>query len=112
MIALWTQLSSFENGPPQVLAWIAWAILVGAVISITPVITPRRLGRFWGAIVRGAGEAVAPETELSVVEDLIENLANQYRRLFRHLRLSIRLSVAAVLIAAIAFVVEKAFYAP
>ena len=112
LIALWTQLSSFENGPPQVLAWVAWGILVVAVISLTPVLTPRRLGRFWGAIVRGAGEAVAPETELSVVEDLIENLANQYRRLFRHLRLSIRLSVAAVLIAAIAFVVEKAFYAP
>ena len=111
-IALWTQMSSFENGPPRVLAWIAWGILLGAVISLAPVITPRRLGRFWSSIVRSAGDAVAPATELAVVEDLIETLANQYGRLFRHLRVSIRLSVAGVLIAAIAFIVEKAFYAP
>jgi hypothetical protein len=108
-IALWTQLSSFEQGAPRVLAWIAWGILLAAVIWLAPVVMPRRLGRFWSSIVSGAGDAVAPEAELAVVKDLIENLANQYGHLFRHLRISIRLSVAGVLIAAIAYIVEKAF---
>ena len=39
LIALWTQLSSFENGPPQVLAWIAWAIMVYGLAAWR--------GRFW-----------------------------------------------------------------
>jgi len=109
-VALWTQLSTFAHGAPRVLAWVAWAILLVSVSSLAPVVTPRRLGRFWGSIVKGAGEAVAPETELSVVEGLIEDLAAYYGRMFRHLRLSIRLALAGVLVAAIAYIVEKVFY--
>jgi len=45
-VALWTQLTTFERGPPRVLAWIAWAILLGALGSLAPVVTPRRLARF------------------------------------------------------------------
>jgi hypothetical protein len=34
LIALWTQLGNFENGPPEVLAWTAWAILVGSILAL------------------------------------------------------------------------------
>jgi hypothetical protein len=29
LIALWTQLYTFEDGPPEVLAWAAWVIALG-----------------------------------------------------------------------------------
>jgi hypothetical protein len=68
-----------------VLAWIAWAVLLGALGFLSPVVTPRRLARFWASILPRAGEAVGATVptadELRVVEDLIESLAGQYMRM-------------------------------
>ena len=47
LIALWTQLGTFEDGPPEVLAWLAWGLLVVSVSLLAPTVTPRRLARFW-----------------------------------------------------------------
>jgi len=114
-VALWTQLTTFERGPPRVLAWIAWAILLGALGSLAPVVTPRRLARFWASVLPRAGhavgEAVPAAKELKVVEGLIESLAGQYARMYRHPRFSIFLSLLGVGIAALAYVIEKVFYA-
>jgi hypothetical protein len=114
-VALWTQLKTFESGPPRVLAWIAWALLLGALGSLAPVVTPRRLARFWASILPRAGDAVGQAVpaaqELKVVEDLIDRLADQHARMYRHLRASIVLSLLAVGMAALAYVIEKTFYA-
>jgi hypothetical protein len=94
-----------------VLAWIAWATLLGALGSLAPVVTPRRLARFWAAILPRAGDAVGQTVpvaeELKVVEDLIESLAAQYKRMYHHLRMSIALSLLGVGLAALAYVIEK-----
>lgn len=50
LIALWTQLFTFERAP-QVLAWSAWLALAGALLLLAPVVTPRRLARFWTSMV-------------------------------------------------------------
>jgi len=115
-IALSTGLRTFENGPPRVLAWMAWALLVAALTFLAPVVTPRRLGRFWSRILPRAsdavGAAVSRETELAVVEEMIERFGGQHDRMYRRLRMSIALAVAGTLIVSLAFVLEKAFYAP
>ncbi len=115
-VALWTQLWTFENGPPRVLAWLAWAVLLAAVALLAPVITPRRLARFWSRILPRAGQAVGEtvdtDAELVIVQDVIEQLARQYERMFRSLRISIGAALVGVGVAALAYIVEKAFYAP
>jgi hypothetical protein len=115
-VALWTQLWTFENGPPRVLAWCAWALVFVSIAFLSPVITPRRLGRFWGTILPSAGAAaagnVSPAQEFDVVRGLIDELDRQYRRMYRALRVSIVFSLGGVAIAALAYIIEKGFYAP
>jgi hypothetical protein len=115
LIALWTQLGNFENGPPEVLAWAAWAILLGSIVGLGIVVTPRRVNRFWTALSNSAATSESQLDEAGELE-LIGSLANLLReqRASIHglLQLSIGLGLAALVVAGLAYVAEKAFYAP
>ena len=115
LIALWTQLGQFENGPPEVLAWAAWAILLVSIVGLGVVITPRRVSRFWTALSNSAptSESQLDEAgELELIGNLADLLREQRTRIHGLLRLSIALGMSALVVAGLAYVAEKAFYAP
>ena len=115
LIALWTQLGNFENGPPEVLAWAAWAILLGSIVGLGIVVTPRRVNRFWTALSNSTAtsESQLDEAgELELIDTLAELLREQRDSIHGLLQLSIALGLAALVVAGLAYVAEKAFYAP
>jgi hypothetical protein len=115
LIALWTQLGEFEDGPPEVLAWAAWAVLVVSIVGLGVVVTPRRVSRFWTALSDSAPtvESQLDEAgELELIGRLAGHLREQRARIHGLLQLSIALGLAALVVAGLAYVAEKAFYAP
>ncbi len=115
LIALWTQLGEFEDGPPEVLAWAAWAVLVVSIVGLGVVITPRRVNRFWTTLSDSApssGSQIDETTELQLIARLADHLREQRTRIQGLLQLSIVFGVAALVVAGLAFIVEKAFYGP
>lgn len=113
VIALWTQLSNFEDGAPQVIAWTAWVILILALAVLGPLVTPRRLARFWAKLPLGNVLAYdEPAKEQKLIGELCATMQGQIIRLRRGMRLSIALGLTALGLAALAYVLEKAFYAP
>ena len=116
LIALWTQLGDFENGPPEVMAWTAWAILLGSITALGLVVTPRRVTRFWNRLATSSllvtKSALDEEDELEMIDDLCDALRAQRESLHRMLRASITLGLVALGVTGLAYVVEKGFYAP
>ncbi len=113
LIALWTQLGTFESGPPQVLAWIAWGLLTVSIALVGPIVTPRRLARFWERTVIADVLAVdSLDKEEQLIRAVHATMEGQMRRLRRGMRASVVFGVVALGIVVIAYGVEKAFYAP
>jgi hypothetical protein len=116
VVGLWTQLDTFENGPPRVLAWAAWALLLAAVSSIAPFVAPRRLARFWSTVIADVTTvtqaSLTLDQEAALVRDFTDGFRIQRARLHRGLRVSIALGVMGLATAAVAYVIEKAYYAP
>jgi hypothetical protein len=116
LIALWTQLGEFENGPPEVMAWTAWAILLVSITALGLVVTPRRVTRFWSRLATSSllvtKAALDEDDELEMIDDLCDALRAQRESLHRMLRASITLGLVALSVAGLAYVVEKGFYAP
>ncbi len=116
VVGLWTQLDTFENGPPRVLAWAAWALLLAAVMSMAPFVAPRRLALFWNRVVADATAVTMAnltlDEEAALVRDFTDGFQLQRSRLHRGLRVSISLGVLGLSTAAVAYIVEKAYYAP
>jgi hypothetical protein len=116
LIALWTQLFTFEEAVPQSLVWAAWAVLIVSICLLGFRISPRRLSSFWRRLDRGWGtrdpdDPLDEADEAAIVEELTAALRAQRDRLQRAIRLSIALGLAGLALAAIAYVVDKAFYA-
>lgn len=113
LIALWTQLGTFEDGPPEVLAWLAWGLLIVSVSLLAPTVTPRRLARFWEGMLTTdilAIDSTAKEEE--IVRSLSEAMEGHMRRVRRGMAASVVIAVLALAAVALAYVLEKAFYAP
>jgi hypothetical protein len=115
LIALWTQLAQFEDGPPEVLAWAAWGILLVSIVGLGVVITPRRVNRFWTALSDSAptSDSELDEAgELELIGNLAHLLREQRTRIHWLLQVSIVLGVSALVVAGLAYIAEKAFYGP
>jgi hypothetical protein len=113
MIALWTQLYTFEDGAPEVLAWVAWVLVVLALAVLGPLVTPRRLARFWARLPLANLLAYdEPDKERALISELCATMQAQIIRLRRGMTLSIIFGLTALGFAALAYVLEKAFYAP
>jgi hypothetical protein len=116
VVGLWTQLDTFENGPPRVLAWAAWALLLAAVAAMSPFVAPRRLARFWNRVIADVSAVTAAtltiDEEATLVRDFTDGFRVQRSRLHRGLRVSIALGVLGLATAAVAYIIEKAYYAP
>lgn len=116
LIALWTQLYTFESGPPEVLAWIAWAVLLVSITALGALIRPRRVVRFWDRALPDdlftPGSLAAPVDAGRIIAAVAAIMRDQREQLDRGLRISVPLGVFAAALAAFAYVVDKAFYPP
>ena len=113
LIAVWTQLGTFENGPPQVLAWLGWGLLILSVSLLAPTVTPRRLARFWeGMLARDILAIDSTAKEEEIVRTLSIAMEGHMQRVRRGMTVSVIIAVLALAAVALAYVLEKAFYAP
>ena len=69
LVALWTQLHTFEEAVPAVLAWGAWCVLLVSIWLLAIRITPRRLVQFWDRLdTRASVRCDQPLEEADEVE--------------------------------------------
>ena len=110
LIALWTQLYTFEEAVPHALAWAAWSAFLLGLVGAAWLITPNRLTR---TSLLGYGLHTRPETgRAEIVEELSGIIQHRVRRLHIGLIVSVGLTVLALGLVVLAYVVDKAFYAP
>jgi hypothetical protein len=111
LIAIWTQLGSFESGLPRSLIWVAWACLLLAIARLAPLVTPRRLTRFWASLPVKAAlqnrESIDCDAESKLITDLTEAAERQMNRVRQGLSQSIALGCLALGLAALGYVIEK-----
>jgi hypothetical protein len=112
LIALWTQLANFDGDAARVFAWASWVTLILSIMSLGPVVTPRRIARFWERLpLPTRGQAVHPLTagqEARIVAELAKTTEEQAARIGRGLRISIFLGLLALGLVSLAYVLEKA----
>jgi hypothetical protein len=112
LIALWTQLGNFDGDAARILAWASWVTLILSITSLGPVVTPRRIARFWEHLplpTRGK-TTVHPLTageEARIVAQLATTTEEQAARIGRGLRVSIFLGLLALGLVSLAYVLEK-----
>jgi hypothetical protein len=113
LIALWTQLYTFEEDVPKALAWFAWAALVVSIVVLGVRIMPRRLSFFWQQLDFSSGmsaESFDEAEEERIIGELSTALRSQRDRLQRAVRTSIALGLTGLAVAAVAFAVDKGLY--
>jgi hypothetical protein len=115
LIALWTQLYTFEEAIPRSLVWAAWVTLIASITVLGMRITPRRLAAFWQRLDQGWGgrcdEPLDEPGEAAIVDELAAALRAQRDRLQRAVKTSVALGLLGLALAALAYVLDKAFYA-
>jgi hypothetical protein len=90
-------------------------VLLTSIAGLAARITPRRLSAFWrqldssGEIWRGS---LDESGEAEIIEELSAALRSQRERLQRAVRTSVALGIVGLVLAALAYVVDKALYAP
>jgi hypothetical protein len=115
LIALWTQLYTFEEALPRALGWASWSVLIVSIAWLGRLLTPRRLARFWerlrleGQLIK-VGAPMESEEEAQLIRDLGASLGAQIRHLRGGTHISIVLGILALGLAALGFVVDKGFY--
>jgi hypothetical protein len=111
LIALWSQLHTFHEPVPKVLAWAAWAILVISIALLGPLVTPRRIARFWDSLrLESPGEDgvdLDETTEWALVAEIAAVTEKQSTRLRRGLQSSIAFGIGALALVALGYVLEK-----
>jgi hypothetical protein len=112
LIALWTQLHAFDVPAARLLAWAAWATLLVAILVLAVLVMPSRLTRFWNELVPPELvltelRPLVPEEEARIALQLSTALHAQIDRLRRGFRLTISLSATALLLTALAYLIEQ-----
>lgn len=112
LIALWTQLYTFNELVPAILAWTALILLVVSVFFLARLVTPRRLTKFWESVptpdvLTGDGE-LPLEEEAEIVRRLTVSMREQMESLRHGLRRGIAIALIALTAALIGYVIEKA----
>ncbi len=116
VIALWTQLYTFEEAAPATLAWAAWGVVLLSIALLGLRIPPRRLSAFWRGLDASSdsrlNEPLDEEQEAGIVAELSTALRAQRDVLQHAVRTSVALGIAGLVLTALAYVVDKGFYAP
>lgn len=116
VIALWSQLHTFEDELPEVLAWSALLVFVGSICFLGMFLRPRRLVRFWDRTIPDdlftAKRPVTPEEEADVIEHVSRAMRHQRDELERGISVSIPFGILALALVTVGYVLEKAFFPP
>jgi hypothetical protein len=113
LIAVWTQLYTFEEPLPRSLALAAWVLLIASITVLGIRITPKRLSRFWEHLDVGSqlcAEPLDERDEVRILDDLTDALRAQRDRLQGAIRLSVALGLAGLGFVALGYVVDKLFF--
>jgi hypothetical protein len=115
-ITLWTQLYTFEDGPPEVIAWVALFLFIGSISLLGLFIRPRRLVRFWDRAIPdevfAAKLPMGPDDEASLIEHISIMMRRQRDQLERGISLSVPIGIVALMLVLIAYALDKRFYPP
>lgn len=99
------QLYTFEERVPHTLVWIAWAVLILALVGAAWLITPGRLRR---TSMLAYGLQARPDVDNEeVVQELCASVQARVRVLHVGLRISIGLTVFSLGLAVLAYVLDK-----
>ena len=116
LITLWTQLHTFEDGPPAGLAWLALLLFMGGIATLGALLRPRRVTRFWDralpADLFSAERVMTAGEETATLGHVATAIRGQRDALERALRVSVPLGLSGLAMTALAYAIEKAFYAP
>jgi len=114
LIALWTQLYTFEERVPAALAWIAWGVLLLSIGLLGYRITPRRLSEFWQRLDTSSSspcdDPLEEADEVEIVAELTAALRAQRDRIHLAVRSSVALGIFGMALVALAYVVDKGLY--
>jgi hypothetical protein len=115
-ITLWSQLHTFEEGPPEALAWLALFIFIVSIGVLAFLLRPRRIVRFWDRALPdelfAAARRVTPAEEANAIAHISTAMRVQRAQLERAIRITIPLGVTALFLTAIAYVIDKTLYPP
>lgn len=107
LIALWTQLYTFEETILRTFVWIAWAALILALVGAAWLITPGRLQRT-SIVAYGVPARPGADSE-EMVRELCASVQERVRLLHVGLRVSIGLTILSLGLIVLAYVLDKAF---
>jgi hypothetical protein len=113
LIALWTQLYTFEEPLPKSLGWAAWVLLIGSITVLGVRITPRRLSVFWEHLDFGrelSAEPLEEADETKILTNLSDALRAHRDRLQLAIRQSVVLGLTGLGAAALGYVLDKIFF--
>jgi hypothetical protein len=115
-IALWTQLHTFEEGPPKVMGWTALLLFVVSICFLGLFLRPRKVVRFWDRAIPDEVFAVrrpiTPDEEASLIEHMSQTMRRQRDSLERGVQVSIPLGLLALCLITVAYAVDKQWYPP
>jgi hypothetical protein len=115
-IALWTQLYTFEDGPPEVMAWVALIIFIGSISFLGIFLRPRRVVRFWDRAIPDelflVKRPVGLEEESDVIAHISSSMRQQRDLLESGIRVSVPLALIGLLLVLVAYGVDKRWYPP
>jgi hypothetical protein len=109
LVAVWTQLHAFSSGAPAVLAWIAWGVLVLALLVMARVMLPHRLAKL-GQSVIGSEDfpcRFGPDDEVEVLAGATLAVRDEIDWLRKHIMVAAALGVLALAAVVVAYVVQK-----
>jgi hypothetical protein len=111
LIALWSQMHSFDRTSAKIAIWAAWSTLVVAVISLSRIVMPRRLEQFWDSlvppeVVLGELKPLEPCAEGALAAHMSEALHTQIDQLRRRFRVTVAISVFALVLTAVAYCIQ------
>lgn len=111
LIALWTQLYTFDAVLTRGLAYAALALLITSMLLLAWLATPQRLTRFWDSVPTHdlliRGQELSLDDEVELVAEVRDSLVRQIVRLRRGLRASVALAATALLMTLVAYAIDK-----
>jgi hypothetical protein len=108
LIALWTQLYTFEETLPRTLVWIAWSVLIVALAGAAWLITPGRVHR--RSIVHYGLQARPGADGEEIAREVCEMVQERVRVLHVGLRASIGLTLLALGLLVLAYALDEALF--
>jgi hypothetical protein len=108
VIAVWTQLYTFEETIPHALAWAAWSALILGLVVAAWITMPGRISR--DSLVAYGLECRPTANREALVREICGILHARVRVLHGGMRISVGISILALALVVLAYALDKSFY--